>query len=230
MPTPTSLRRHRHLRRRAKSPQRRRSSPLQRPPQRPIGITGVEQKCLNVGAQVHSNAHPDILPTFETGGSELLYEIRLLLNASKIVAASSAPPSMSPPPTSLSKTAATARPRRSSPARWTSLHAAWRRADFFVKMGLGFRGEGGGAETKILGLIPLDRKGKLGLESSLKTLQGSSNTKQEFWTPSTNNVNLSFKKAFGFRQEALFSPWKTFLNSPPMKDKSSPTDTTAHKP
>uniref|UniRef100_I1NIM2 Rubisco accumulation factor 1 C-terminal domain-containing protein n=1 Tax=Glycine max TaxID=3847 RepID=I1NIM2_SOYBN len=47
------------------------------------GISGVEQNRLIVGAQVRdslvqSNADPDLLAAFETGGAELLYEIRLL--------------------------------------------------------------------------------------------------------------------------------------------------------
>ncbi|XP_050382676.1 rubisco accumulation factor 1.1, chloroplastic-like [Argentina anserina] len=47
------------------------------------GINGVEQNRLVVAAQVresliHSNTDPEIVAEFDTGGSELLYEIRLL--------------------------------------------------------------------------------------------------------------------------------------------------------
>ncbi|KAL2317597.1 hypothetical protein Fmac_031473 [Flemingia macrophylla] len=62
-----------------------------------IDISGIEQNCLSVGAQVHSNAYPDVLASFETSGFELLYEIRLL-NTSERIAASSVPRSAWPPP------------------------------------------------------------------------------------------------------------------------------------
>ena len=55
------------------------------------GISGVEQNRLVVAAQVRdsllqSNADHEVLSAFDTGGSELLYEIRLL-SASQRVAA-----------------------------------------------------------------------------------------------------------------------------------------------
>ncbi|KAL2336243.1 hypothetical protein Fmac_010689 [Flemingia macrophylla] len=88
-------------------------------------------------------SHPDVLTTFETGGSELLNEIRLLrasecITVSERVIASSTLPSTSPPlqclqarrrlsaservatATSSSRTAEMARPHRSSPVPWTS--------------------------------------------------------------------------------------------------------------
>lgn len=56
------------------------------------GISGVEQNRLIVGAQVrdslvHSKADPDLLAAFETGGAELLYEIRLLSASQRVAAA-----------------------------------------------------------------------------------------------------------------------------------------------
>ncbi|KAH1191965.1 Rubisco accumulation factor 1.2, chloroplastic [Glycine max] len=56
------------------------------------GISGVEQNRLIVGAQVRdslvqSNADPDLLAAFETGGAELLYEIRLLSASQRVAAA-----------------------------------------------------------------------------------------------------------------------------------------------
>ncbi|TKY52075.1 Rubisco accumulation factor 2 [Spatholobus suberectus] len=56
------------------------------------GITGVEQNRLIVGAQVreslvHSEADADLLAAFETGGAELLYEIRLLSASQRVAAA-----------------------------------------------------------------------------------------------------------------------------------------------
>ncbi|QCE07470.1 rubisco accumulation factor 1.1, chloroplastic-like [Vigna unguiculata] len=56
------------------------------------GISGVEQNRLIVAAQVRdslvqSNADPDILAAFETGGAELLYEIRLLSASQRVAAA-----------------------------------------------------------------------------------------------------------------------------------------------
>ncbi|XP_010519960.1 PREDICTED: rubisco accumulation factor 1.1, chloroplastic [Tarenaya hassleriana] len=55
------------------------------------GISGVEQNRLIVGAQVRDSmvetkADPDVIAAFDTGGAELLYEIRLL-NATQRVAA-----------------------------------------------------------------------------------------------------------------------------------------------
>lgn len=56
------------------------------------GISGVEQNCLIVGAQVHdsivqSKADPELIAAFETGGAELLYEIRLLNTTQRVAAA-----------------------------------------------------------------------------------------------------------------------------------------------
>ncbi|KAH0851153.1 LOW QUALITY PROTEIN: hypothetical protein HID58_094954 [Brassica napus] len=56
------------------------------------GISGVEQNCLIVGAQVRdsivqSNAKPELIAAFETGGSELLYEIRRLSTVQRVAAA-----------------------------------------------------------------------------------------------------------------------------------------------
>ncbi|XP_052180032.1 rubisco accumulation factor 1.2, chloroplastic-like [Diospyros lotus] len=56
------------------------------------GITGVEQNCLVVAAQVRdslieSQIDPETLSFFETGGSELLYEIRLLSASQRAAAA-----------------------------------------------------------------------------------------------------------------------------------------------
>ncbi|CAN7025322.1 unnamed protein product [Brassica rapa subsp. trilocularis] len=56
------------------------------------GISGVEQNCLIVGAQVRdsivqSNAKPELIAAFETGGAELLYEIRRLSTVQRVAAA-----------------------------------------------------------------------------------------------------------------------------------------------
>ncbi|BAT94925.1 hypothetical protein LR48_Vigan845s003400 [Vigna angularis] len=56
------------------------------------GISGVEQNRLIVAAQVRdslveSNADPELLAAFETGGAELLYEIRLLSTSQRVAAA-----------------------------------------------------------------------------------------------------------------------------------------------
>ncbi|CAA7025972.1 unnamed protein product [Microthlaspi erraticum] len=56
------------------------------------GISGVEQNCLIVGAQVRdslvqSGANPELIAAFDTGGAELLYEIRLLSAVQRIAAA-----------------------------------------------------------------------------------------------------------------------------------------------
>ncbi|KAI9077927.1 hypothetical protein K1719_040056 [Acacia pycnantha] len=56
------------------------------------GISGVEQNRLVVAAQVRdslvqSNADPEVLSAFDTGGSELLYEIRLLSTSQRVAAA-----------------------------------------------------------------------------------------------------------------------------------------------
>ncbi|KAJ4719716.1 rubisco accumulation factor 1, chloroplastic [Melia azedarach] len=56
------------------------------------GISGVEQNRLVVAAQVRdslvqSNADPEVLAFFDTGGAELLYEIRLLSAAQRAEAA-----------------------------------------------------------------------------------------------------------------------------------------------
>ncbi|KAK4773112.1 hypothetical protein SAY87_028131 [Trapa incisa] len=56
------------------------------------GITGVDQNCLIVGAQVRdsliqSGTSPDIISAFELGGAELLYEIRLLSASQRSAAA-----------------------------------------------------------------------------------------------------------------------------------------------
>ncbi|KAG2696827.1 hypothetical protein I3843_07G076600 [Carya illinoinensis] len=57
------------------------------------GISGVEQNRLVVAAQVRdslqqSNTDPEILSSFDTGGAELLYEIRLLSAQQRAAAAS----------------------------------------------------------------------------------------------------------------------------------------------
>lgn len=56
------------------------------------GISGVEQNRLVVASQVRdsliqSNADPEVLSAFDTGGSELLYEIRLLSASQRVAAA-----------------------------------------------------------------------------------------------------------------------------------------------
>ncbi|CAJ1976290.1 unnamed protein product [Sphenostylis stenocarpa] len=56
------------------------------------GISGVEQNRLIVAAQVRdslveSNADPGLLGAFETGGAEILYEIRLLSTSQRVAAA-----------------------------------------------------------------------------------------------------------------------------------------------
>ncbi|KAK7344133.1 hypothetical protein VNO77_13443 [Canavalia gladiata] len=56
------------------------------------GISGVEQNRLIVASQVRdsliqSNADPDLLSAFDTGGAELLYEIRLLSASQRVAAA-----------------------------------------------------------------------------------------------------------------------------------------------
>ncbi|KAG2239779.1 hypothetical protein Bca52824_091476 [Brassica carinata] len=56
------------------------------------GISGVEQNCLIVGAQVRdsivqSSAKPDLVAAFDTGGAELLYEIRRLSTVQRVAAA-----------------------------------------------------------------------------------------------------------------------------------------------
>ncbi|CAA6666541.1 unnamed protein product [Spirodela intermedia] len=56
------------------------------------GISGVEQNCLIVAAQVRdslqsSKFDPDLLAYFDSGGSELLYELRLLSASQRVAAA-----------------------------------------------------------------------------------------------------------------------------------------------
>ncbi|GLT95131.1 hypothetical protein SLE2022_128320 [Rubroshorea leprosula] len=56
------------------------------------GITGVEQNRMVVAAQVRdsliqSNTEPDVVASFDTGGAELLYEIRLLSASQRAAAA-----------------------------------------------------------------------------------------------------------------------------------------------
>ncbi|XP_014510931.1 rubisco accumulation factor 1.1, chloroplastic [Vigna radiata var. radiata] len=56
------------------------------------GISGVEQNRLIVAAQVRdslveSNADPELLAAFDTGGAELLYELRLLSTSQRVAAA-----------------------------------------------------------------------------------------------------------------------------------------------
>ncbi|CAH8299388.1 unnamed protein product [Eruca vesicaria subsp. sativa] len=57
------------------------------------GISGVEQNCLIVGAQVRDSIaqsnppKPDLIAAFDTGGAELLYEIRLLSTVQRVAAA-----------------------------------------------------------------------------------------------------------------------------------------------
>ncbi|KAL1225260.1 Rubisco accumulation factor 1.1 [Cardamine amara subsp. amara] len=56
------------------------------------GLSGVEQNCLIVGAQVRdsivqSGAKPELIAAFDTGGAELLYEIRRLSTTQRVAAA-----------------------------------------------------------------------------------------------------------------------------------------------